>query len=154
MKAYGEVDIYIHVFLTSALVGGGLSASRPGRFTPGEKAPSAHYIGVWVSPRTGLDDVGETASSRLIRHLLDQSNFSHHPQMSSVRISLSKFQISSSFNFLMCQLICRLAIPFVTFRNTPDFYDEELLVPCLPQAVESFVIISLVVRLLILLMAI
>jgi hypothetical protein len=34
MKAYGGVDIYIHVFLTSALVGGEWSASRPGRFTP------------------------------------------------------------------------------------------------------------------------
>jgi hypothetical protein len=39
MKAYGGVDVEIHIFLTSALVGGELSTSRPGRFTPGEKAP-------------------------------------------------------------------------------------------------------------------
>jgi hypothetical protein len=34
MKVFGGVDGYIHVFLTSALVGGEWSASRPGRFTP------------------------------------------------------------------------------------------------------------------------
>jgi hypothetical protein len=39
MKAYGEVNIYVHVFLTSGLVGGEWSASRPCRFTPGERAP-------------------------------------------------------------------------------------------------------------------
>jgi hypothetical protein len=39
MKAYGGVDVYIHVFLTSALVGGEWSASRLGRLTPGEETP-------------------------------------------------------------------------------------------------------------------
>jgi hypothetical protein len=57
MKAYGGVDLYIHIFLTSVLVEGEWSASRPGRFTPGEKAPSTHWIGGWVGPRAGLDDV-------------------------------------------------------------------------------------------------
>jgi hypothetical protein len=37
MKAYGGVDVYIHIFLTSALVGGEWSTSRPGRFTPGKE---------------------------------------------------------------------------------------------------------------------
>jgi hypothetical protein len=55
MKAYGGVDVYIHVFLTSALVGE-WSASRADRFTPGERGPGTHWIG-WVGPRTGLDDV-------------------------------------------------------------------------------------------------
>jgi hypothetical protein len=50
------VYIQIHVFLTSALVGES-SASRPGRFTPGEAAPDTHWIGSWLGPRTGLDDV-------------------------------------------------------------------------------------------------
>jgi hypothetical protein len=39
MKTYGGVDVYIHVFLTSALVGGECSALRPGRFAPGGKSP-------------------------------------------------------------------------------------------------------------------
>jgi hypothetical protein len=39
MKAYGGVDVQIHILLTWALVGGEWSASHPGRFTPGEKAP-------------------------------------------------------------------------------------------------------------------
>jgi hypothetical protein len=38
MKTYEGVDVYLHSFLTSALGGGEWSASRPGRFTPGEGA--------------------------------------------------------------------------------------------------------------------
>jgi hypothetical protein len=30
---------------------------RPGRFTPGERATGAHWIGGWVDPTAGLDDV-------------------------------------------------------------------------------------------------
>jgi hypothetical protein len=52
MKAYGVVDVQIHIFLTSALAGGEWSASRPGRFTP-----RTHWIGGWVDPTAGLDDV-------------------------------------------------------------------------------------------------
>jgi hypothetical protein len=51
-----DVYVYIHIFLTSALVGGEWSASRPGRFIPGERAPGTHWIGGWVDPRSGLDD--------------------------------------------------------------------------------------------------
>jgi hypothetical protein len=40
-------------FLTSALDKGMLSASRPGRFTPG-----THCVGGWLDPRAGLDAVG------------------------------------------------------------------------------------------------
>jgi hypothetical protein len=46
MKAYGGVDVWIHVFLTSALVGGVWQTSRPCRFTPG-----------WVGPRAGLENM-------------------------------------------------------------------------------------------------
>jgi hypothetical protein len=53
MKAYRGVK----VFLTSALVGGEWLASRPGRFTPGERAPGTHWIGGCVDPRAGLDDL-------------------------------------------------------------------------------------------------
>jgi hypothetical protein len=44
-------------FLTSALAGGEWSASRPGRFTPGERAPGTHWIWGWVGPRAGLDNL-------------------------------------------------------------------------------------------------
>jgi hypothetical protein len=37
MKAYGGVDVQIHIFLTSALVGGEWSVSRSCRVTPGDK---------------------------------------------------------------------------------------------------------------------
>jgi hypothetical protein len=57
MKAYGGVDVYIHIFFTSTLVGGEWSASRPSRFTPGERAPGTHWVGGWVGPRASLDDV-------------------------------------------------------------------------------------------------
>jgi hypothetical protein len=45
MKAYGGVAVWIHVFLTSQLVGGEWSALRTGRFTPKERAPGTHWIG-------------------------------------------------------------------------------------------------------------
>jgi hypothetical protein len=57
MKAYGGVDVYIHIFLTSAVAGGEWSASCPGRFNPGERSHAAHWIGGWVDPRAGLDNM-------------------------------------------------------------------------------------------------
>jgi hypothetical protein len=44
-------------FLTLALVGDEWPVSRPCRFTPGERAPGTHWIGGWVGPRAGLEDV-------------------------------------------------------------------------------------------------
>jgi hypothetical protein len=35
------------------------SVSRPGRFAPGERAPGTHWIGGWVDPRAGLDDLAD-----------------------------------------------------------------------------------------------
>jgi hypothetical protein len=43
---------WIHMFLTLTLIGGECSVSRSGRFTPG-----THWLGDWVVPRIGLDDV-------------------------------------------------------------------------------------------------
>jgi hypothetical protein len=57
MKTYGGVDVYIHIFLTLALVGGKWSASCPGRFTSVERAYGTHWIGGWMDPRAGLDDM-------------------------------------------------------------------------------------------------
>jgi hypothetical protein len=57
MKTYGVVDVRIHIFLTSALVEGQWSTSRPRRFIPGESDLGTHWVGGWVDPRAGLDDV-------------------------------------------------------------------------------------------------
>jgi hypothetical protein len=65
MKTYGREDVQSHVFLTSALVGGEWSASRPGHFFPGERVVDSHWTGGWLGPRTGLDDV----ERRKILHL-------------------------------------------------------------------------------------
>jgi hypothetical protein len=57
MKTYEGVDVQIHVFLTSALVGGEWSALPLGRLIPGERVPGTHCIGGWMGPRTGLGDL-------------------------------------------------------------------------------------------------
>jgi hypothetical protein len=57
MKAYGGVDVYIHIFLTLALVGGEWSASHPSCFTPGERAPGTHWTAGWVDPRASLGNM-------------------------------------------------------------------------------------------------
>jgi hypothetical protein len=42
MKAYGGVDVYIHIFLTQALSGGEWLDPPAARFNPGERAPGTH----------------------------------------------------------------------------------------------------------------
>jgi hypothetical protein len=59
MKAYGGVDVQIHIFLNSALADGEWSVSHSGSFIPGERAPGTHWIGGWVNPRAGLEDMEE-----------------------------------------------------------------------------------------------
>jgi hypothetical protein len=59
MKTYGGVEVYLHEFRTSAQNGSKWSASRSGRFTPGERAHGIHWIGRWVGPRGGLDAVAK-----------------------------------------------------------------------------------------------
>jgi hypothetical protein len=51
------MDVQIHIFLTSAIVGGEWSTSRPSLFTPAEKAAVTHWVGGCVDPRIGRDDV-------------------------------------------------------------------------------------------------
>jgi hypothetical protein len=57
MKAYGGVDEWIHVLLTSALVGGEWSVSRPLPFYPRGKSPGAQWKGGWVDPRAGQNNM-------------------------------------------------------------------------------------------------
>jgi hypothetical protein len=57
MKACGGVVVYIHIFLTSTLIGGEWSALCLGRFNLGELAPGTHSIEGWVDPRDGVDDM-------------------------------------------------------------------------------------------------
>jgi hypothetical protein len=47
-------------FLDKALDGDEWTASSPGSFTPGERAPGTRWIGDWVDPRAGLDAVEKT----------------------------------------------------------------------------------------------
>jgi hypothetical protein len=56
MKAYWVADAQIHVFLTSAVVGGEWSASGPGLFTPGENTSGTHWRGSLVGPRAGMEE--------------------------------------------------------------------------------------------------
>jgi hypothetical protein len=50
-KGVWGVDVQIHIFLTSVLVGGEWSASRPCHFNPGERVPGTNWIGGWVDPK-------------------------------------------------------------------------------------------------------
>jgi hypothetical protein len=87
MKNYGEVDVLIHVSLTSALIGSKLSTSRPDRFTPGEGALGTRWIGNWVGPlsRTGryeevkiLDPNGiRTVTSRSSRSVVTDLEYAY-----------------------------------------------------------------------------
>jgi hypothetical protein len=56
--------------LTSTLDGGEWSASRPSRFTSGERAPGTHLMGGWVCPRAVLGAVAK----RKIPSLRQESN--------------------------------------------------------------------------------
>jgi hypothetical protein len=57
MKTYLEWRYNSKHSLTSALDGGEWSASRIGRFTPGDRAPGIHWLGGWVGSRADLDVV-------------------------------------------------------------------------------------------------
>jgi hypothetical protein len=56
-RRIGEWRYSSTLSLTSALVGGEWSASRPGHFSCRERGSVTHWIGGWVGPRTVLDAV-------------------------------------------------------------------------------------------------
>jgi hypothetical protein len=76
-------------FLTSTLLGGEWTASRPGRFTPGERVLSTDWIGGWVGPRAGLDDVEK-------RKFLTLPGFELLPLGRRARIQLYRLSYPSS----------------------------------------------------------
>jgi hypothetical protein len=95
MKTYGGLDVYIRVFLTSALVGGEWSDSRPGRFTPG-----THWIGGWVDPRAGLDDLEK-------RQFLTLPGLEIRPFRYEVR-SQSLYRLRcTGFHYYYCRVFAR-----------------------------------------------
>jgi hypothetical protein len=53
MKTYMEMKVQLRSFLTSALHVSEWSASRPGFFTPEERAPGTYWVGL----RTSVDSV-------------------------------------------------------------------------------------------------
>jgi hypothetical protein len=85
--------------LISTLAGGEWSASRPGRLIAEERAPGTHWIGGWVDPRAGLEDLekrnfltlpglelrhlGRPARSRSLYRLSYTGSSTHLKKMSS-----------------------------------------------------------------------
>jgi hypothetical protein len=57
VKAYWGIEGMAPHILSLAVDGGEWSASRPGCFTPGKRAPVIHRIGSLVDLRAGLDTV-------------------------------------------------------------------------------------------------
>jgi hypothetical protein len=57
MKAYGRVDVEVHVLFTSAIVGGVWSATRPTVLPPWVINTCTHWIRCWVGPGIGLEDM-------------------------------------------------------------------------------------------------
>ena len=67
-------------FLTPAKDGRDRLVSSPCRFTPGERAPGCHWIGVWVRLKAGLD----AADDNLLSLPGKETRFLGHPARSLV----------------------------------------------------------------------
>jgi hypothetical protein len=78
-------------FLTAALDGGELSASCPGRFTPGETSPDTRWIGGWVGPRADLDAV----EKRIILPLTEVEHLPSSPWPVAVPTEIFRLHSSS-----------------------------------------------------------
>jgi hypothetical protein len=99
----------MHVFLTSALVGGECS-SRLGRFTPGERALGTHWIGDWMGPKAGLDDVEERKFLSLTRLELRLSIVAIPAALSRLPFPSPLISIYISVSWLLLEFIFRLSI--------------------------------------------
>jgi hypothetical protein len=90
MKEYVGMDVYIHVFLTLALGGDEWSASRSGRFTPGERAPGTNWIGGWVDLRAGLDTLEKILDPTETQTLTSRPS---SPLPAAIPTALSRLQL-------------------------------------------------------------
>jgi hypothetical protein len=66
---FGEQEVQLYAFLTSATDGCEWSTSRPGCFTPRVRTHGTVWRGGWVGPRTGLDEVAKRKSPYACREL-------------------------------------------------------------------------------------
>jgi hypothetical protein len=75
--------IYVHIFLSWEIVGGEWSASRSGRYIPGERAPCTHRKGGWVGPRASLDNTEKrkflTIPGLELQHIIIQTIANCYP---------------------------------------------------------------------------
>jgi hypothetical protein len=108
-------------FFTSELVGGEWSNSRPGRVTPGERSPGTHWIGDWVDPRAGLDDMEK-------RKLLTSPGLKHRLLGRPARSqSLYRLSYPGSPKQVLHSLILFFAFCYVkTSRYWDRRYNEEV----------------------------
>jgi hypothetical protein len=97
--------------LTSALDGGEWSASRPGRFTPRERAPVTHWIGDWVGPRAGLDVV--------LRRKIPSPCRDLNPDHSARSPVLYHWAIPANGGKVKCKVV---PVPFLTEHHAMKAY--------------------------------
>jgi hypothetical protein len=106
MKTYEGVDVYIHVFLTSALAGevsDQIHASAAG----------THWIEVFMGPRAGLDDLERRKFLILpgleLRHLGLQPAISRYTDCAIPALKLSPYrkEFNVKVKFPMCPTIGR-----------------------------------------------
>jgi hypothetical protein len=63
VRPIGGVEVYLYSFMTTALEGGEVSASRPRRSSPPGKT-GTHCTGGWVDSRVSLDSCGKSRPHR------------------------------------------------------------------------------------------
>jgi hypothetical protein len=94
---YAEAEIQIHVFVMLELGEGEWPASRPGRFTPRERASDPHWIGGWLGPRAALDSVEKRKISCSCRERYTNSSA---VQPVAIPIEPKTYEIGSNQNYL------------------------------------------------------
>jgi hypothetical protein len=70
MKTYGEMEVYLHAFLTSAHDGAEWSVSHTGHFTTKERAPGTP----WTGSRVGLRADSEEKNSLPLKRIEPRSS--------------------------------------------------------------------------------